>query len=139
MGEIVVDLGLENVRDRILFEAGHREEADIRQRTVKAVVDTRAAMLVLPEDLVVDLGLRTQRAVTVSYADNRREERPVAEALSVCIGDRSMTTDCIVGPPESEPLIGQIVLERLDLIADCAAQTLTTRPESPDRPLLKIL
>lgn len=139
MGEIVVDLGVENVLDRGLFEAGHRDEADIRQFTVKAVVDTGAAMLVLPEDLVVGLGLDTHRAVTVSYADNRREERPVAETVRVRIGDRTMTTDCIVGPPASEPLIGQIVLERLDLIADCATQTLTTRPESPDRPLLKIL
>ena len=50
-----------------------------------------------------------------------------------------MTTDCIVGPPMSEPLVGQIVLEALDLIADWATQTLTPRPESPDRPLLKVL
>ena len=39
----------------------------------------------------------------------------------------------------SEPLVGQIVLEALDLIADCATQTLHPRPESPDRPLLKVL
>ena len=85
------------------------------------------------------LGLPRRRTVTVRYANDQREERPVAEALSVRIGDRTMTTDCIVGPPASEPLIGQIVLERLDLIADCATKTLSARPESPDRPLLKVL
>ena len=63
----------------------------------------------------------------------------MAGGLTVRIGDRAMTTDCIVGPPMSEPLVGQIVLEAFDLIADCATQTLHPRPESPDRPLLKVL
>ena len=51
------------------------------------------------------------------------------------IGNRSMTMDCI-GPPLSEILIGQVVLERLDLIADCTNRTLTPRYE--DYPLLKL-
>ena len=54
------------------------------------------------------------------------------------IGNRFMSTDCVVGPPLSEPLIGQIILEALDLIADCTNRTLTPRPESPDYPLLKL-
>ena len=49
-----------------------------------------------------------------------------------------MNTDCIVGLPLSEPLIGQIVLEALDLVADCTNHTLAPRPESPDSPLLKL-
>ena len=49
---------------------------------------------------------------------------------------RSMTMECIVGPPLSEVRIGQVVLERLDLIADCTNRTLTPRYE--DYPLLKL-
>jgi hypothetical protein len=44
--------------------------------------------------------------------------------------------ECIVAPPLSEVLIGQVVLERLDLIADCTNRTLTPRYE--DYPLLKL-
>ena len=65
----------------------------------------------------------------------RREERPLAGPVAVQIGNRSMTMDCI-GPPLSEILIGQVVLERLDLIADCTNRTLTPRYE--DYPLLKL-
>ena len=54
------------------------------------------------------------------------------------IGDRGMNADCIVGPPLSEPLIGQIVREALGLVADCRSHMLGPRPESPDRPLLKM-
>ena len=45
----------------------------------------------------------------------------------------------MTGPtPGAEALVGQIVLERLDLIADRANQTPEPRPESPDRPLLRV-
>lgn len=49
-----------------------------------------------------------------------------------------METECVVGPPGSEPLLGQIVLERLDLLVDCAQEKLVPRPESPYLPLLKL-
>ena len=54
------------------------------------------------------------------------------------MGDRFMFTDCIVGPPLCEPLIGQIILEALDLIVDPGKQTIGPRPESPYLPLLKM-
>ena len=138
MGEIVVTVQLENAIDRALQRRGTLPESQVRQLTVQAVVDTGAVMLVLPQDVVHKLGLTEQRTVLVRYADERTEERPVAEIVTLTIGDRTMTTECIVGPPLSEPLIGQIVLERLDLLADCQNQQLTPRPESPYYPLLKL-
>ena len=97
LGEMTVNVTLENPIDRGVFERGDGEESAIRQ-----------------------------------------EERPVAGPLTIRIGNRFMSTDCVVGPPLSEPLIGQIVLEALDLIADCTNRTLSPRPESPDYPLLKL-
>jgi hypothetical protein len=76
--------------------------------------------------------------VIVSYADERKEERAVAGPLTIEIGNRFMNTDCIVDPPLSEALIGQIVLEELDLIADGQRRTVHPRPESPIYPLLKL-
>ncbi len=138
MGEITVSAELENPADRAYFERGHGMESDIRRTGVEAVVDTGAVMLVLPQNVVERLGVGVRRTVIVTYADERKEERPVAGPVTVRIGNRFMSTDCIVGPPLSEPLIGQIIMEALDLIADCAKGTLTPRPESPDYPLLKL-
>ena len=138
MGEIVASMELENAGDREVVSEGLRDESTVRRATVEGVVDTGAVMLVLPEDVVGRLGLRTRRKVVVTYADERRELRPVAGPVTVQIGDRFMNADCIVGPPLSEPLIGQIVLEALDLVADCGNRTLGPRPESPDYPLLKL-
>lgn len=138
MGEIVASMELENAGDREVVSQGLRDESTVRRTTVDGVVDTGAVMLVLPEDVVERLGLRTQREVVVAYANEYRETRQVAGAVKVQIGNRFMIADCIIGPPRSEPLIGQIVLAALDLVADCGNRTLAPRPESPDSPLLKL-
>ena len=138
MGEIVASVDLENTADRNIVSAGLRDESTIRRTTVDGVVDTGAVMLVLPENVVGRLGLETQRQVVVTYADEREETRPVAGPVTVRIGNRFMISECVVGPPLSEPLIGQIVLEALDLVADCTNRTIAPRPESPDSPLLKL-
>ena len=138
MGEITVDLELENFGDRVLQQRGYEPEQSVRRLSVKAVVDTGAVMLVLPQDVVTTLGLQTQRTVIVAYAAERKEERPVAGAVTLRIGNRTMTTECIVGPPLSEPLIGQVVLAELDLLPDCQRGRLIPRPESPYFPLLKL-
>ena len=138
MGEIVASMELENTVDRDNASDGLRDEATVRRATVDGVVDTGAVMLVLPEDVVGQLGLRTRGDVTVAYANDYRELRQVAGPVTVQIGNRSMNADCIIGPPSSEPLIGQIVLEALDLVADCGNRTLAPRPDSPDTPLLKL-
>ena len=138
MGEIVASMELENAGDREVVSQGLREESTVRRMTVDGVVDTGAVVLVLPEDVVDHLGLRTLREVMVTYANEHREVRQVAGPVTVQIGNRFTNADCIIGPPASEPLIGQIVLEALDLVADCGNRTLAPRPESPDTPLLKL-
>jgi hypothetical protein len=95
-------------------------------------------MVLLPEDEVDKLGLMRGEKVIVTYADERKEELPTGLGLEVTIGGRTAVTDCVIGPPLCEPLIGQIVLEELDLLVDAAGKRLIPRPESPNRPWLKL-
>lgn len=138
MGEIKVKIELENAAERYWFLEKKIQETEIRNYQLEAVVDTGAVMLALPQDVVEEIGLRIVRTVIVSYANEEREERSVAGPVTIKIGKRFMTTGCIVGPPLSEALIGQVILEELDLIPDCQRQTLTPRPESPIYPSLKM-
>lgn len=84
------------------------------------------------------MGLLRDGRVIVTYADERKEELDTARGLEIQVLGRTMVTDCVIGPPLCEPLIGQLVLEQLDLVVDCARRTLTPRPESPNLPLLKL-
>ena len=138
MGEIVVEILLENVIDLGIVGRGVGNDSDVRRVQMPAIADTGAMMLALPQDVVDQLGLSTVRIASATYADGRRGDVPVAGPLNITIGNRFMTTECVVIPQGSEALIGQIVMEGLDLIADCAKEMLSPRPESPDRPMLRL-
>ena len=138
MGEIVVEIELENAADRSLARAGKLREADVRQATIPAAADTRATILALPEDIVERFGLRREGSVGVEYADGRRDVLPIAGPVTVRIGDRVAVSDCIVLPRGSDAQVGQIVTRQMDLVPDYAKQTLGPRPESPDRPTTRL-
>ena len=135
MGEIRASVTLENSGDREYVLRGDRVEADVRRTTVEGVVDTGAVSLVIPEEIARDLGLRHRGTRTVIYADERREQRPVTN-VTIEIGNLATWTEAIVGPAGSEVLIGQLVLEALDLIADCRRGTLA--PRHPEGRVLAI-
>jgi len=88
--------------------------------------------------MVEALGLREVGRVIVTYADERKEERPLAGIVTIRVGNRVTSLNCVVGPPNSEPLLGQVVLETMDLLIDGTQQRLVPRPESPFLPSLKL-
>ena len=135
MGEIRASVTLENSDDRAVMYRGHGVEADIRRTTVEGIVDTGAVSLIIPEEIARELGLRPWGTRTVVYADERREERPVT-GVRIEIGNLATQTEAIVGPAGSQVLIGQVVLELLDLVADCRNQTLA--PRHPEGPVLAV-
>ena len=134
MGEIRTSVRLENTGDREYVYRGDRTEADVRRTTVEGIVDTGAVNLVIPEEIARELGVRQHRTRTVVYAE-RREERPVT-VVTITIGNLATDTEAIIGTAGSEVLIGQVVLETLDLIADCKNRTLA--PRHPEGPVLAV-
>lgn len=138
MGEVKVEVWLENAGDRELANRGLMPAEEVRRPAAELLVDSGAVLLMLPQDLVEALGLREVGKGIVTYADERKEERPIAGMLSVQACNRTTYTSCVVGPPGSEGLLGQVVLEALDLLVDCAQHKLAPRPESPYLPTLKM-
>ncbi len=127
MGKVIARVKLTNV-----FDPARSVEVD-------AVVDTGATMLVLPTETIESLGLRKFRDVRVRYANNTKESKSIYGVVTLEIDGRGGHFDVLEESPGSTPLIGQIVLEALDLIVDSKARRLTVNPESPDVPLLEIL
>ena len=138
MGEVRTKVMLENIEDAALCRRGYLQSSEVRHSEIDALVDTGAVLVLLPQDLVEKLGLPMIGKVIVCLADDTKIELQKANGLRLTIGDREMDTNCLVGPPQCEPLIGQIVLEQLDLIVDPLKRKLTPRPESPFLPSLKL-
>lgn len=138
MGEINASMLLRNGDDVALVRMGRLEDDLVRQVEAEGVVDTGARTLALPEDLVKKLGAALTSQVKVTYADDRSEMRAITAPIEITVEGRTGYAEAIVLPAGSEVLIGQIVLERLDLLADCARQRLVINPESPFFPGLSL-
>ena len=127
MGKVVQEVGLANVYE------------PARSRRVRAVIDTGATMLVLPSDLVAELGLRRFRDVKVRYSNNSTEMRAVFGIVELELLGRTGHFDVLAEEPGTQPLVGQIVLEELDLVVDPKGRCVLPNPQSPEVPLVEIL
>ena len=70
------------------------------------------------------------------YADGRREAVGVTGPLVVELEGRDTLEEALV--LGDEVLIGQTVLEKLDLFVDCQGRRLVPNPAHPDRPVTKV-
>lgn len=132
MGRFSVDVEIANNDDLALVRRGLLKPGQVRRATIPGVVDSGAAMLVLPESLVKQLGLPPGNSVGVRYADGRRARRREAKSASITLLGREDTFTAVVEPKRENALIGAIVLEALDLLVDCTNQRLVPRdPRSP--------
>jgi clan AA aspartic protease len=118
----------------MLADAGSLDIARVRSCEVEAMVDTGAVRSVIPEAIARQLGVPAIRFKTVAYADGRRESVPLAGPLVFDIGGRDTFDDAYV--LGDEVLIGQTVLEKMDLLVDCTRQRLI--PAHPEGPVNKL-
>ncbi len=106
--------------------------------TVKAIVDTGATLLVLPSDIVDNLGLEKVEEVRVKYANNHVETKEIYGVVRLELKGRIGNFDVLAENKGSQPLIGQIVLERLDLVIEPSTKRVMPNPRSPEMPMVEI-
>ena len=136
MGRVMVEAKVTNAGDRSAADRGLAPAEQIRTTTSKGIVDTGAAMLVLPESVAKQLGFPKNGEANVRYADHRTANRDIVGEVELEILGRKNTFTAIVEPGRTDALIGAIVLEALDMLVDCRTQTL--HPRDPDRIIAEI-
>jgi len=105
---------------------------------VEAVIDTGATMLVLPKSLVKELSLEKIEDVRVKYADGRVETKEVYGVVKLELKGRVGNFDVLAENEEAQALVGQIVLERLDLIIEPSTRQIIPNPRSPEMPMIEV-
>jgi predicted aspartyl protease len=131
MGRVIVQITVANNQDIQMAERGALPADQIRKVQVSALVDMGANWLVLPETVAAQLGLPKVQSAMVRFAENRMEFRDMVGQADVELLGRHGTFKAIVEPNRNDAIVGAIVLEDLDLLVDCTAQTL--HPRDPDR------
>jgi predicted aspartyl protease len=125
-----VEFEVANYDDVIEAKHGHLAPNKIRRTRIRGVVDTGASRLVLPAAVARQLGLPRGAKAKVRYADGRRTVRNTVKDVFVTMQGREETFTAVVEENRKDALIGAIVLEAFDFLADCSAQRLV--PRDPD-------
>jgi predicted aspartyl protease len=136
VGRIHTEIEITNYDDLVLVENGTLPPDRVRRVTIPGLVDPGATKLVLPEAVVKRLGLQPAENTTVQYADGRTAERRQARGAHVRLAGREDVFKAIVEPRRRTALIGAVVLECLDLLADCSRQRVV--PRDPRGPIYEI-
>jgi clan AA aspartic protease len=115
MSIVYTELTLTNEIDRAFVKRGIIKEAEVRQMTVQAIVDTGAWTIVINEDTRKKLGLDDNGLGEATLADGQKEEYPMAGPLEIRWKNRRFTCDALVLPDAPDILLGAIPLEGMDL------------------------
>jgi clan AA aspartic protease len=133
MGVFSVPIKIRNWQNRFLPPEQQGEDVDC-----EALVDSGAAELALPIDLIERLKLQELGSVRVVTADGGQHEYRVFGIAEVEAQGRVCHVRVIELPHGAEPLLGAAPLEAMDWHISPSEKKLVPNPRSPDRPLLPL-
>ncbi len=125
MGHVFAEIELSNPR-----------QPDLAVVKAKALVDTGALMLCIPQHVALQLHLTMESMREVSVADGRDINVPYVGPLKVTFGKRF----CYVGALVigDEVLLGAVPMEDMDLVVNPSRRELTVDPVSPNIPHARV-
>ncbi len=125
MGHIFANLELSNPRDKKL-----------KSIQVKALVDTGALMLCIPQHIALQIQLETESMREITLADGKSMQVPYAGPIKVAFENRV----CFVGALVlgDEVLLGAVPIEDMDLMISPSKQTIIVNPSSPNIPHARV-
>jgi clan AA aspartic protease len=136
MGQVKIAVTLRNAREVVMARLGHLPPLSVHTYTTQALIDTGATRSVLSPFVAEQLGLFRLSRTEARYANGQLEEVDVTEPFLVDLMGRQTSEDAMV--LGDEVLIGVTVLEKLDLLVDCARQRLMPNPAHPDQPVFRV-
>jgi clan AA aspartic protease len=134
-GLVYADIELVSADDLALHRRGYLPEEEIKRVRVTALVDSGAYMLVINDHIKRQLDLPVIGEQTVRLADDTERPVEIVGPVEVRFENRSTTVRAVVFPGDSEPLLGAIPIEGMDVVIDPRRQRLVVNPESPDIPM----
>lgn len=121
MGLIYADIELANAKN-----------GSLKSMAVRALVDTGAMTLCIPEHIAIQLQLQEFEKREVTTADERRHVVPYVGPVQIKFANRTCFTGALV--IGESVLMGAVPMEDMDLVISPSGQTVTVNPKSPNIP-----
>lgn len=138
MGKTAEKVTVKNFIDVASCSKGLLKEEDVRTVEIKAVVDTGAAFLCLPPEVIEKLGLLYSHSRDVITANGKVERRIFSGAVIIIQG-RDIQMQVMENDTTTPPLIGYLVLETMDLVVSAKLQKITPNPEHDGKWVMDLL
>ena len=134
MGVFRVQVKVRNWQNRYLPSDRQGKEIECA-----ALVDSGAAEMALPVDLLESLRLEYLGEVRVYTADAGEHDYRVFGIAEVDVQGRVCQVRVIELPRGAEPLLGTVPLEEMDWHISPSDKRLVPNPRSPEKPLLPLV
>ena len=131
MSPVHADIELINGDDWSDFRRKLIPESEVRRMTVNMNVDSGALMMGINENIQWQVGLEIVEVRRAQFADGTFIELPVTSPIEVRFANRRCTTQAVVLPGSTQPLLGAISMEDMDVLIHPAKQELVVHPDHP--------
>lgn len=131
MGTIHAEITLINGVDIALAKRNVIGQEEIKRMTIRMLVDTGAYMMTINETIQQQLELPFIEKRKVMMADGSVKEFDVVGPVEVKFKNRTGICAALVLQGDSEPLLGAIPLEEMDVLIHPQRQELIVNPDHP--------
>ncbi|MEM6320967.1 MAG: aspartyl protease family protein [Bacteroidota bacterium] len=138
MGLVYADITLVNYADTVLESIGQLKKKEIRRIVVSMLVDSGAYMMAINETIQAQLGLKTIDKRKAELSNGSVVEFDVVGPLKVLFKNRMATANALVLPGNTEPILGAIPMEEMDVLIHPNRKELVVNPEHPIMAQLKM-
>lgn len=123
MGLVYAEITLINQDDVALVRRGYLGEDEVKQMRITALVDTGSIMLAINENIQEQLQLPVVEQRKAQLANGHIVECDVVGPVEIKFKNRRSSVYAMVLPGDSEPLLGAIPLEEMDVLIHPSARS----------------
>jgi clan AA aspartic protease len=138
MGLVYAEIELINADDLAMVRRFKIGEDEVRRIRLNMLADSGAYMMAVNETIQEQLDLPLLEKRKAQMADGSVVEYDVVGPIQVKFKNRTATCNAFVLPGDTEPLLGAIPMEEMDVLIHPQRQELIVNPEHPNYAQLKM-
>jgi clan AA aspartic protease len=138
MGIVYAEIELINADDVAFAKRHIIGEEEVKRMKVNMLVDSGAYMMAINESIQEQLNIPFKEKRKAQLANGSIVEYDVVGPIEIKFKNRSAVCNAFVLPGDSEPLLGVIPMEEMDVLIHPLRQELIVNPEHPYYAQLKM-
>jgi clan AA aspartic protease len=138
MGTVYADIELINAGDLEMVRRHLMDKDEVKRMVVSMLVDSGAYMMAINESIQEQLQLPFKEVRKSVLADGSIVEHDVVGPIEVKFKNRTATCNALVLPGNTEPMLGAIPMEEMDVLIHPLRQEMIVNPAHPYYAELKL-